>query len=205
MKVFGVICGTLAVSLLCPSAWSQQDMLLGADQVATERLRIETQRQQANAELDAQEQACQTRFMVTSCEQGVRRRRIATLSELKRQDGLLNDAERRQRGAEQVQLGDEKRAERALSDADLARSPGPSQVERKMDQDAKVLQHQKTGASAKGTPNEGRTPSTPATPDMQTNRATHLQRLEHARQRRVDRDKRLLERPAGEAGLPVPK
>lgn len=201
--IFGVL-GALVLSILSLPAWSQPAVPQGAEQIASERLRIEVQRQKATAEFDAQEQACQTRFMVTSCEQDVRRRRIAILAELKRQDGRLNDVERRQRGAEQVQLGNEKRAERAVSDADLVRSPAPSQAERKMDQDAKVLEHQKTGASAKSAPNDGRAPSTPATPDAQANRAAHLQRLEDARLRRVERDKRLLDRPAGVAPLPAP-
>lgn len=204
MKTFFGVLGLLVASVLSLPAWSQPEVPQGAEQVASERLRIEAQRQKATAELNAQEQACQSRFMVTSCEQDVRRRRIAILAELKRQDAELNDVERRQRGAEQVQRGGEKQAERALNDADLARSPAPSQAERKMDQDVKILEHQKTGASASGTPKDGRAPSTPATPDVQANRAAHLQRLEDARLRRVERDKRLLDLPAGVAPLPSP-
>lgn len=204
MKTLFGILGLLVASVLSPPAWCQPEVLQGAEQVASERLRIEAQRQRATAELNAQEQACQSRFMVTSCEQDVRRRRIAILAELKRQDAELNDVERRKRGEEQIQRGGEKQAERALNDADLARSPAPSQAERKMNQDAKILEHHKTGASANGTPKDGRTPSTPIPPDVQTNRAAHLQRLEDARKRRMERDKRLLDRPAKVAPLPTP-
>lgn len=204
MKTFFGVLGLLGASVLSSPAWSQPEVFQGVEQVASERLRIEAQRQKATAELNAQEQACQSRFMVTSCEQDVRRRRIAILADLKRQDAALNDVERRQRGEEQVQRGGEKQAERALNDADLARSPAPSQAERKMNQDAKKLEHQKTGAAANGAPKDGRLPSTPIPPDVQTNRAAHLQRLEDARLRRVERDKRLLDRPAGVAPLPAP-
>lgn len=205
MNAFWGICGALAVSFLCQSAWSQQDAPLEADHVAAERLRIETRRQQANAELDAQERVCQTQFVVTSCVHDVGVRRIAAMSELKRQEAVLNDAERRQRGAEQIKRVKEKVAERRLSDADLALSPPATQADRKMAQDAKILQHQKAAAPT-GSANVGKSMATPVTPDLGTNRAAHFKRLEDARQRRADRDRRLLDRPAaGVAALPVPK
>jgi colicin import membrane protein len=203
MKVLGVIWSALAAMALHPLAWSQQDISQGPEQVTADRLRIEQQRQIATVELNAQEQACQSKFVVTSCVQDVGRRRIAMLADLKRQEATLNDAERRKRGAEQLVRSVDKAAERANSDAELSALPTSTQLDRKMAQESKVSQHKSTGHHASVEINMPKTPANPAAVDIQNNRVAYSQRMEDARLRRVSRDKRLQERPKGGIALPV--
>ncbi len=203
MKVLGVIWSALAAMALHPLAWSQQDISQGPEQVTAERLRIEQQRQIATVELNAQEQACQSKFVVTSCIQDVGRRRIAMLADLKRQEATLNDAERRKRGAEQLVRSADKAAERANSDAELSTLPTSTQLDRKMAQESKASQHKSTGCQTSVDINTPKTPANPAAVDIQNNRVAYSQRMEDARLRRVSRDKRLQERPKGGIALPV--
>jgi colicin import membrane protein len=203
MKVLGAIWSALAAMALHPLAWSQQDTSQGPEQVAAERLRIQQQRQIATVELNAQEQACQSKFVVTSCVQDVGRRRIAMLADLKRQEAILNDADRQNRGAEQLARGRDKEVERANVDAKLSSSPISTLLDRKMAQESKVEQHRAAGHQVSPVKNAPTTLVNPATPDIQNNRAVHAQRIEDARLRRVGRDKRVQEQTKVVTPLPV--
>lgn len=203
MKVLGALWSALAVMALHPLAWSQQDASQGAEQVTADRFRIEQQRQTATVELNAQEQACQSKFVVTSCVQEVGRRRIAMLADLKRQETTLNDVERRKRGAEQLMRSADKATERANSDAELSSLPTSTQLDQKMAQESKVSQRKSTGHQASVEKNTPMNPASSATPDIQHNRVAYSQRMEEARLRRVSRDKRLQERTKAVVPLPV--
>jgi hypothetical protein len=203
MKVLRVILSAMASLALHPLAWSQQDVSQGLEQASADRQRIEQQRQAATVELNAQEQACQSKFVVTSCVQDVGRRRIAMLADLKRQETVLNDAERRKRGAEQLVRSVDKAAERANSDAELSALPTSTQLDRKMAQESKVEQHRTAGHQVSPAKNAPTTPVNPATPDIKNNRAIHAQRIEDARLRRVSREKRVQEQTKVVTPLPV--
>jgi hypothetical protein len=203
MKVLGVILSGLAAMALHPLAWSQQDTSQGPEQVAAERLRIEQQRQIATVELNAQEQACQSKFVVTSCVQDVGRRRIAMLADLKRQEASLNDAERRKRGAEQRARSVDKAAERANSDAELSALPTSTQLDRKMAQESKVLQHRNIASQSAGGATKPEIQTGLTLSDKQSSRNAYAQRIEDARLRRVERDKRIQEQSKTVIPLPT--
>lgn len=68
-----------------------------------ERSRIQQARERANQEHDAAKVECYQRFAVNQCLIEARDTRNAQLADLKRQEVSLNDAQRKRRGAEQVQ------------------------------------------------------------------------------------------------------
>jgi hypothetical protein len=113
MNVFPAMIVLLTASSLGAQALGQQAPA-SAD---AERARIANLRQKSNASFDAEEIACQSSFVVTSCVHDVDMRRIEMLSKLRQQDAVLNDSERSQRGDEQRARMKEKADERALTEA----------------------------------------------------------------------------------------
>lgn len=69
----------------------------------TQRLAINAKRQQLQSGFSAEDAVCYTRFAVNNCLRNVDARRKASLADLRRQDVVLNDQERRRRGAEEIQ------------------------------------------------------------------------------------------------------
>lgn len=81
---------------------------------------IEEARRIQTLRLDALEQDCASKFAVTRCLDQVHAGRLAVESKLKRQETLLNDAQRQERGREQRERNREKAAAHAEKLANLA-------------------------------------------------------------------------------------
>lgn len=196
---------SVLASVACQISWGQSGVSQESIDAAAQRLRIDQQRQQLNAELDSQERACQDTFAVTSCMVEVKKRRIAMESTLKRQETILNGAERRERAAQQYQRMAEKQAERERVLAQGNASLKSDQAERKATLAEKQLQHQERGA----TPSLQRSHDKDAVgADAQSQSlaaaAAYQAKLENVRVKRLERDKRLKESKSGVASLPLP-
>ena len=99
-------------------AWpAQPGDRLDRERIATERTAVETA-------FSARERECQTRFIVTSCVEKARLDRRDALAQLRRQDAVLDEAQRRQRAAQRVE------AIRTKISNEEARQPKPSTRER---------------------------------------------------------------------------
>lgn len=83
---------------------------------SVERARIETERASAQARFEKEEASCYQRFAVNDCLRQVKVRRRAVLEELRRQEIILNDVDRKKRAAEQLRRTEEKASEQALQD-----------------------------------------------------------------------------------------
>ncbi|APW43076.1 hypothetical protein [Rhodoferax saidenbachensis] len=193
----------MAILMGAVGAWAQEDAFQGLPSMAQERARIDTLRRQQTAEFNAQERACQDRFAVVRCTNDVNARRRAMQSELKRQEASLHDAERRQRGAEQLKRTEEKAVENAQRLSGMEPSGGSmTEEDRRKAQEDKVRQHAKPPATAaSATPVEksgGLEAGTAA-----ANRADYVRKQEAALQRKKDREKRLQEKGASTAPLPA--
>lgn len=81
-----------------------------------ERKRIRQERAVVTERYQAQEQACYRRFAVTDCIQDAGRQRNEALADLRRQEVVINDTERKRRAAERLRVHDADRAERARAD-----------------------------------------------------------------------------------------
>ncbi len=71
--------------------------------VQAERQRILTERQQIENRFAQEEADCYQKFAVNGCREDSRARRRELMADLHRQEVLLNDAERKRKGAEQLQ------------------------------------------------------------------------------------------------------
>lgn len=82
----------------------------GAAPVSTdgERARIAAERSQLEQRSAAEDAACHDRFAVNSCRESVGKHRREALADLRRQELLLNDQERRARSADQLRKIEEK-------------------------------------------------------------------------------------------------
>ena len=84
----------------------------GDDSVAVatqkERARINAERASLEAGFDTEEAACYKKFFVNSCLKEVQPRRRAALALLRQQEVALNDRERKDRAAAQIQKTEEK-------------------------------------------------------------------------------------------------
>lgn len=77
------------------------------DELARERARIRQEREAAERRFAERERACQLRFAVNDCVHEARQQRRDVLADLRRQDILLNDAERKRKAAEALRKLDE--------------------------------------------------------------------------------------------------
>jgi len=194
----------LLLAMLSLSVLAQGQASFTPENIATERVRINNVRQQANTKFEAEQRECQTTFTVTSCLRDVDTRRIALMSDLKRQEVLLNDAERLEKAISKKKDLEERQAQRLAAEAENTGSQGPSLSQRKQEQQEKLLQHQKKAMPAESNSTAPQSGQVQDPEILKTNRAAHANKLQAAQQRRAERDKRLREAPAKRTALPVP-
>lgn len=100
MKKYIIACCLAAVALLAgaqtPAPASRSDL------VDAERARINAERSRLEAGFLVEDAACYKRFAVNSCLGDVNVRRRQAMTDLRRQEIMLNDEERQNRGAEQI-------------------------------------------------------------------------------------------------------
>jgi len=87
-------------------AQPRDDLFLAAAQ--KERERINTERTALEAGFDAEEAACYKKFFTNSCLKEVQPRRRAAIGLLRQQEVALNDRERKEKAAAQIQKTEEK-------------------------------------------------------------------------------------------------
>ena len=107
----------LGLSLAALAAQAQDDPASGP-----ERARIASERGQADKLLSAQEAGCYRKFAVTDCLKAARAQRREKLSDLRRQELTLNDAQRKRRAGERVLGTDERNSAQQQEDAAAQRS-----------------------------------------------------------------------------------
>jgi hypothetical protein len=101
-----------AFAFIAHLSWAQE-----SGEALRERQRIATQRKAAEDAYTAQEKACYRKFAVTDCLNEARARRRAVISDLRRQEVALNDAQRKQRAADHLEELDRKKAREGESRA----------------------------------------------------------------------------------------
>jgi hypothetical protein len=189
---------------LLPAALSAMVLLAGAQaqeaapsnplDTNAERARIETDRTREQARYDKEDAACYQRFAVNDCLREVKVRRRATFEELRRQEIILNDIDRKKRAAEQIRQNEERSAERAENDAarkqDAARKANEKPVPEKR--------------TAGGTSQVRSSPSPTLTPEQRAQeKKAYEEKLLKAKERKAQRDKALAEK-SGSPSKPLP-
>lgn len=116
-----------AMAALLLTAASAGAQLHAADaSEKAEHARIAAERARINARFAAEEKACHQRFAVNDCLKANRRWQRAELDDLRRQEIVLNDAERQRKAAEQLEKLDDKQRARASEPAPQADAPAPA-------------------------------------------------------------------------------
>lgn len=109
--------------LACCVAWSA----VAAERDATAasgRARIKDEQAQIRSRAATEEAACYQRFAVNDCLQAVRARQRQALGELRREEVALNDAERRKKSEERRRRLEEKEEKEKAREARIAQTPG---------------------------------------------------------------------------------
>ena len=191
---------------------------------AAERERIGRERAAAEARFTEQEKTCRARFAVTDCVNKATRERNAALSELRRQERILDAEERQRRAAQRQQELDERnspeqqkaaadRRAKALADRQereaRAAEKAAARAEKEAGRAAAAPREQaaKGEPQPQGKPRQARSPGTqgPTAEEAAKNRAAYEARQLEAQQHKAEvaaRNAKRSKPPAGD--LPPP-
>jgi colicin import membrane protein len=211
--------GLLALALLASIAHAQQ-----VPDEAAERERLHSERSAADKRLAQAQKACRAKFAVNDCMNDARREYNATVGELKRQERILDDAQRKQRAAARQKEIDERHspehqqqeaAKRAKALADQQERDARA-AEKAAKRSADEAEHAKRAPQVRtprgepgpqGSPRDPHAPAAhgPTPEEAAKNRAEYEQRLQEAEKHKAEVAARNAQRkkPAS-ADLPPP-
>ena len=180
----------------------------------TEKAQIAAERARLEAGFKAEEAACYRRFLVNACLEDIRPRQAVAMAELRRQEISINEAERKAKGADQIQkIEDKNSGERQQQRADQEQKALQETTRRVERNEQRVQSQGKTAEQASANVSaaqvrqknsqtkagEALTRQEQAAANVQEAKA----RADKAEQKRADREKRLKEKgPA--SGKPLP-
>jgi hypothetical protein len=180
----------------------------------TEKAQIAAERARLEAGFKAEEAACYRRFLVNACLEDIRPRQAVAMAELRRQEISINEAERRAKGADQIQkIEDKNSGERQQQRADQEQK-ALQETTRRVERNEQRLQSQgKTAEQASANVSaaqvrqknsqtkagEALTRQEQAAANVQEAKA----RADKAEKNRADREKRLKEKGPS-TGKPLP-
>ena len=121
----------ISISLLMAAAlvvssplWAQSVASIGNTDMAAERSRLTAERATVDKKFEEERVACFKKFSVESCLEDSRSSKREALDNIKRQEAIINDAERKRRGAAALDRLDDKaapqRAQEAAEQRDMA-------------------------------------------------------------------------------------
>lgn len=167
---------------------------------SAERARIEADRGRAQTNFEKDQASCYQRFAVNDCLREVKVRRRAVLEELRRQEIILNDADRRKQAAEQIRRADEKSSAQALQDEADKRAAARQEHEERLKRAGQKKASPSVNESGKGVagPQGGASAagSSSAASRAQDKKAFDEKQRE-AQERKAQRDKALTEKKSG--------
>jgi hypothetical protein len=141
-----------------------------------ERARITAERDEANKRYTAEEVGCYRKFAVNDCLNAARSVRRERLSDLRRQEITLNDAERKRRASERIRSLEERSAEKKQEDSADKRAGSVQRFhEREADLARRAAGRAEPGASAAGA--QPRSPKAPREAGAAAAKAPHAARV----------------------------
>lgn len=188
--------------------------LPSAQSVEIERVRIEKNRQQLQAEFAIEDAACRQKFAVNNCLNEINAKHREAMADLRRQEISLNDDERKKRGAEQVRRVEEKlsAANRQQSIDRRAQMFSEYEVRANREREAQKTREERIQAEnrSSGSPVDTRTRKKKLSTDGRLTADAekadqYLDRQNQARERRIKHEAVAAKRPSSNAKpLPVP-
>jgi len=133
----------LGVSAL---AWAADE----SKEATAERARIAAERARAEKTFQAEQKACYSRFSVSGCIDDAKARRNALLGDLRRQEIVLNDAQRKARAADRVKELDDKQADEARKQSEAAAKGGEKAAARERRAEDKAARARERAEKAQG-------------------------------------------------------
>ena len=97
--------------------WAQSVATAGNTDMAAERSRLTAERAAVDKKFEEERFACFKKFAVESCLEDSRRGKRGALDNIKRQEAIINDAERKRRGAAALDRLDDKSAPQRAQEA----------------------------------------------------------------------------------------
>lgn len=191
----------LALALLCGLCGGAA--AASTDELKAQRAQIDAARRQANAVYAEREKRCQEQFVVTACVESARAERRKELDRLSREQAVVDEALRKQRAAERLQvLADKQRAARQKASEPL---PPPRVL---LQKPPRAAQSAAPGSAPRGE-RLGVIPADRSTPaERRENKAAYERRLkqaeEHRRQVEQRNNQRAVEADKPASGLPTP-
>lgn len=196
-----------------------------AQDAAAERERLKVERAAADAHYAEQQKACRAKFAVNDCIDKARRDYNRVVADLRRQENVLNDADRRRRAEERRRELDERHSPQAQQEAaerrakaveeqkDRERRAAEKAAKRAGDEAARP-QEGSRGKTADGPPGPQGKPRADRTPKAGTitadeaakNRQAHEARVREAEAHKAEvRDRIAKRRQPAASDLPMPK
>lgn len=173
---------------LAGAATAQVDADAERDRISAERARVE-------AAFIEREKACYGKFAVNDCIDAARALRREAVADLRRQEILLNDAQRKRKADERLRELEERKAEQARRPASAAApQAGP----------APAPAAPRPARPAQPSPRKEPAASTPPAPDTRDNLRRYQARIEEAQERKGKVEQRAAERKKPVRPLPVP-
>jgi hypothetical protein len=193
-------------------------------EIDAERARIKAERAEVEARFAARQKACRAKFAVTDCVLKAQHARNDALNDLRRQEIVLNDTERRARAAARQREIDERnspehqrqaeeRRKQALADQKAREERAEQKAADKAKQDAEhagQAPRVKTAPGAhgpQGTPREphANQPNGPSPAQAAANKQAYEQRLQEAEAHKREVQEKLAKRAKPAASdLPIP-
>lgn len=189
------------------SAPASSARMVGGLDLRAEQARIDRERASAQARQAEEEAECRRRFVVTSCLDNTRRKWQPVLAELKRQEIALNDADRKQRAADQQRRLDEKVSPQAQEEAAQRRVQALADHEARQSRAAEKA----GGPAPAGKPRDPTSATDRGGADLtreqaDANAQAHARRVQEAQERKERARERQAERSKPPASsLPVPR
>ena len=183
----------LAAGLALPAAAQNQQA-----EEAAERARIASERTRIEAEFEQANKACYQKFAVNDCIADARAKRREVLADLRRQELVLNDADRRRRSSERLEEIEKKTADRRAAQAS---APAPAASAASTPASARAAS---TPASAPRAARAPREPEQARQVDTGENARRYNERLEDAAQHKAEVQRRAAEAKKDVRPLPVP-
>lgn len=172
---------------------------------SAERVRIEADRAKAQTQFEKEEANCYQRFAVNDCLRAVKVRRRAVLEELRRQEIILNEDDRKKRAVEQLRRADEKASAQIQQEEADRRAAARQEYEERLKRAGQKQASPGVKESGKGvaSPQGGASAakSSSAASRAQEKKAFDERQLK-AQERKAQRDKALAEKKS-ESGSPT--
>lgn len=155
---------------------------------AQERKRIELAKQVAEQQFELEDKDCRARFVVTSCQEAAKLKRLRTLDLLKRDESVLDTMTRREAAIEQQKRVDENSSYRALAEKaakqDEAKANSAVKAKERADKARERAEKDKAAARVKSPSSH----TTATSQELEAKRSAYLQKQQEAADRVKRRD-----------------